>query len=75
MLFRSEAQQSDAFQEAQTLFAAYSDVMERILGAPKGSIQPMTDEALRVWFSANGPLSDQSQTFAEEAGIPGSRNP
>jgi AcrR family transcriptional regulator len=71
----AEAGQSGTLQEAETLFAAYSDVMERILGAPKGSIQPMTDEAIQAWFSADSNLTGQSKVFTEEAGIPGSRNP
>jgi AcrR family transcriptional regulator len=75
LFISKEAQQNDAFQEAQILFAAYSDVLERILGAPKGSIQPLTDEALKAWFSANDTLASQSRAFTEEAGIPGSRNP
>ncbi|HEX9387789.1 MAG TPA: TetR/AcrR family transcriptional regulator [Anaerolineales bacterium] len=71
-LFISEdGQQSATWQQAETLFAAYSDALERILGAPKGSIHPMNTEALNEWFSANGMLAN----LAAEAGIPGSRNP
>jgi AcrR family transcriptional regulator len=71
----ADAGQSESLQEAETLFTAYSDVIERILGAPKGSIQPMTDEALKAWFSSNDSLTSQSKAFTEEAGIPGSSNP
>lgn len=70
----AETGQSGTLQEAETLFAAYSDVMERILGAPKGSIQPMTSEAIQTWFSADDTLAG-NKAFVEEAGIPGSRNP
>jgi hypothetical protein len=70
-----EAQQSDALQEVQTLFAAYSDVLERILGAPKGSIQPMTDEALKAWYSSNDNLASQSEASTEETAIRGFRSP
>jgi len=75
LFISQETQQSDALQKAQTLFAAYSDVLERILGARKGSIQPMTDEALKAWFSSSDTLVGQSKPFAEEAGMPGSHNP
>ena len=70
MLFRS----GGTLQEAEALFAAYSDVMERILGAPKGSIQPMTTEAIRIWFSNENTLDDQNKDFAEEADVPASSN-
>jgi AcrR family transcriptional regulator len=46
-----EAMHSDTLQRAETLFAAYSDALERVLGAPKGSIHLMAAEALKVWFS------------------------
>jgi hypothetical protein len=51
-----EAKQSDTFQRAETLYTAYSDALERILGAPKGSIHPMTTEALKAWFSPDDAL-------------------
>ncbi len=35
---------------AQNVVAAYTDSVERILGAPKGSIRLIDDEVLRVWF-------------------------
>jgi len=35
---------------AQNFVAAYTDSIERILGAPKGSIQIIDDEIIRVWF-------------------------
>lgn len=70
----AEAGQGGTLQEAETLFAAYSDVMERILGAPKGSIQPMTTEAIRIWFSNENTLDDQNKDFAEEADVPASSN-
>jgi len=46
-----EAKHTDTLQRAETLFAAYSDALERVLGAPKGSIHPMAAEALKMWFS------------------------
>jgi len=71
MFIMEDAQQSADWQQAQTLFAAYSDALERILGAPKGSIHPMSAEVLDEWFSAGGTL----ESLVQEAGIPGSRNP
>jgi AcrR family transcriptional regulator len=72
MLMSEEVKQSDNLLEVETLYAAYSDALERVLGAPKGSIQFMAAEALKVWFSSGGPL--QSEAFAEEAGMPASPN-
>lgn len=37
------------------LYEAYGDVLERILGAPKGCIDFRADEALKAWFSADSP--------------------
>jgi hypothetical protein len=48
-------------------------VLERVLGAPKGSIQFMTAEALKIWFSSDDTL--RSETFGEEANMPASSNP
>lgn len=47
------SEKPDGLQRAETLFAAYSDALERILGAPKDSIQFMSNEALKEWFSSD----------------------
>jgi hypothetical protein len=52
---------------------AYTDAVERVLGASKGSIHLMDTEALKEWFPSNDTL--QRKSLAEEAGIPGSPNP
>jgi AcrR family transcriptional regulator len=73
MLMSPEVKQSDNLRQVETLYAAYSDALERVLGAPKGSIQFMAAEALKVWFSSDDPL--QNERSAEEAGITASPNP
>jgi AcrR family transcriptional regulator len=67
MLMSEEVKQSDNLRQVETLYAAYGDVLERVLGAPKGSIQLMATEALKVWISSESPL--QGEIFAEEAGL------
>ena len=67
MLISEEVKQSDNLRQVEALYAAYGDVLERVLGAPKGSIQFMVAEALRVWFSSENP--PQSEAFAKEAGL------
>jgi AcrR family transcriptional regulator len=67
MLMSEEVKQSENLQQVETLYTAYGDVLERILGAPKGSIQLMATEALKVWISSESPL--QGEMFAEEAGL------
>jgi hypothetical protein len=67
MLMSEEIKQSDNLQQVEALYTAYSDVLERVLGAPKGSIQFMAAEALKVWFSADAPF--QNETLAEKAGL------
>lgn len=51
MLLSEEAKNNHAVQEAENLIAAYNDALERILGAPKGSIHLMDTESLKEWFS------------------------
>ena len=48
LLLSEEAKHDHALQRAQNIVAAYSDAVERVLGAPKGSIQLMDNEALKV---------------------------
>jgi AcrR family transcriptional regulator len=50
MLLSEQAKQGNALQQAENLIAAYNDALERILGAPKGSIHLMDIEALKAWF-------------------------
>lgn len=73
MLISEEVKESDNLQRVESLYMAYSDVLERVLGAPKGSIQVMTAEALNIWFSSDD--TQQSETFAAETSIAASRNP
>jgi AcrR family transcriptional regulator len=72
MFIAEDVKESDNLRRIEALYAAYSDVLERVLGAPQGSIQFMTAEALRIWFSSDETL--QSDTFAEEAGMPTTSN-
>ena len=51
LLFSKEAEHN-TLQRAETLVAAYNDAVERVLGAPKGSIHLMDTEALKEWFTA-----------------------
>lgn len=50
MLLSEGAKNSNAVQEAEKLIAAYNDALERILGAPKGSIHLMDTASLNKWF-------------------------
>ncbi|HZS75137.1 MAG TPA: TetR/AcrR family transcriptional regulator [Ktedonobacteraceae bacterium] len=43
---------SESPQRAQDMVVAYSDALERVLGAPKGSLQLMDDESVKEWFVA-----------------------
>jgi AcrR family transcriptional regulator len=42
----------DELQRAERLVTAYNDVLERVLGAPAGSVHLMDAESLRAWFVA-----------------------
>jgi hypothetical protein len=67
MLISEKVRQSDNMQQVEILYAAYGDVLERVLGAPKGSIQFMAAEALKVWFSSENPF--QGEPLMEEDGL------
>jgi AcrR family transcriptional regulator len=74
LLLSEEALQDHALQRAEMMVVAYNDAMERILGAPKGSIHLMDTASLKEWFPSDVTI-DQNKPVAEEAGTPGSRNP
>ncbi len=42
--------QRDGLQRAATITAAYNDALERVLGAPTGSLNLMDEETLKEWF-------------------------
>jgi AcrR family transcriptional regulator len=75
MLLSEEAMHDHALQRAEMMMIAYNEAIERILGAPKGSIHLMDTGSLKQWFPPEDTLLAQSKTVAQEAGIPGSRNP
>ncbi len=50
MLLSEEVKNSNVIQQAESLLAAYNDALERLLGAPKGSIHLMDTETLKEWF-------------------------
>jgi AcrR family transcriptional regulator len=52
--------QGDELQRAERLIAAYNDALERVLGAPAGSLYLMDAESLKEWFAA------PSETLAAE---------
>jgi AcrR family transcriptional regulator len=60
--------QSDQLQRAERLIAAYNDALERVLGAPAGSLQLMDAESLKEWFVA------PKDNLAAEAGTPSNMN-
>jgi len=55
--------QGDELRRAERLVAAYNDAMERVLGAPIGSLQMMDAESLKEWFDAPDARS------AQESGV------
>jgi len=74
MLLSEEAMHDHALERAEMMVTAYNEAVERILGAPQGSIHLMDTGSLKEWFPPQNTLLAQSETVSEEAGIPGSRN-
>jgi len=60
MILSDEMKNSNSLQEAQTLILAYNDALERILGAPNGSIHLMDAGALKEWFPPKDTLQEAS---------------
>jgi TetR/AcrR family transcriptional repressor of nem operon len=58
----------DELQRAERLIAAYDDALERVLGAPAGSLHLMDAESLKEWFVA------PSDNLAAEAGATSNTN-
>ena len=75
MLLSEEAMHDHALQRAEMMVIAYNDAVERILGAPKGSIHLMDAASLKEWFPPQDTLLAQSERVTQEAGIPGFSNP
>jgi AcrR family transcriptional regulator len=56
LLFGSETR-SEKMQRARAVVAAYNDAMERVLGAPTGSLNLVDAETLNEWLVSNGDKS------------------
>jgi TetR/AcrR family transcriptional repressor of nem operon len=52
LIFSSEAKEIE-LAYAEKLVAAYNDALERVLGAPAGSVNLMDTETLKEWFVSN----------------------
>ncbi len=54
----------DELQRAERLIAAYNDALERVLGAPAGSLHLMDAESLKEWFIAPQDHAEDSSLTA-----------
>ena len=75
LLYEAEEHKLGVLQRAEIAVAAYNDAMERILGAPTGSIHLMDTEMLKEWFPSNDDPALQSSAPLEEAATPGPHKP
>lgn len=60
-------------EQAENLLAAYTDGVERVLGAPQGSIHLMDTESLKAWFLPDASPALQGGSPLEKSGLPRSR--
>jgi AcrR family transcriptional regulator len=66
----------DVLERAERLLAAYGDALERVLGAPSGSIQLMDAGILKEWFDSPADRPPGTgEALAEEIGILESQKP
>ncbi len=73
MLLAKETEPAQALEQAEGLLAAYTDVIERVLGAPQGSIRLMDPEALKEWFLPDVSPVMQSDSPRDQTSTPPSR--
>lgn len=70
LLLAPESEPGQALPQAEALIAAYGDAMERILGAPPGSIRLMDAEALKEWFAPENVPELQGSRLQEKSELP-----
>lgn len=58
-LILSSTPEHDNLQQAERTVATYNDALERILGAPKGSLSLANTQVLREWFVSRVETSDK----------------
>jgi TetR/AcrR family transcriptional regulator, transcriptional repressor for nem operon len=56
----------DELQRAERLIAAYNDALERVLGAPAGSLHLMDAESLKEWFASPSDRTEHGSVMTSE---------
>ncbi len=70
LLLSAEIEPGQALRQAEALLAAYGDAMERMLGAPQGSIRLMDAEALKEWFAPDDNTALQNNPPGKREALP-----
>jgi TetR/AcrR family transcriptional regulator, transcriptional repressor for nem operon len=65
-LLLSSHPHGDELQRAEGLIAAYNDALERVLGAPAGSLKLMDAASLQEWFAAPSDHAEDSSLVVSE---------
>jgi TetR/AcrR family transcriptional regulator, transcriptional repressor for nem operon len=65
-LLLSPQSHGDELQRAERLVAAYGDALERVLGAPAGSLKLMDAAALREWFASPSDHAEEGSLLMSE---------
>jgi TetR/AcrR family transcriptional repressor of nem operon len=60
-----DKQEPGILQKANDIVAAYTDALERVLGAPAGSISLMEEEAIMEWFSTPEQAGSSTEKVSE----------
>ena len=71
MLLTGQAGDGQALKRAEHLVEAYNDAVERVLGAPHGSIHLMDEEALKEWFEPEKTSDFRQQTSEADTALRG----
>ena len=65
-LLLSAQPHGDELQRAEALIAAYNNALERVLGAPAGSLKLMDATALREWFTSPSDHDERTSLLTSE---------
>ncbi len=74
LLLSADTEPRQALRQAEKLLAAYTDAVERVLGAPKGSIRLMDSESLKEWFLPDEKAAMPSHPSKEKSPLSQSGN-
>lgn len=69
LVLEEETEPGRALKQAEIMLAAYTDAVERILGAPQGSIHLMDRESLKAWFPSGDRVAMEGRSLQAKSPV------